>query len=244
MIKKEKTLLVLGGSSDMGMRLIFDTEKIYSKIIVQYRTESKELLYLKNRIGEKIELIKCDFFNSDEIESMMNYIIDKEFFPDHIVHFAATKLENQRFHKLDWSIFQKEIDVSLKSVVIVLNKFIPIMRKQKYGKIVIMLSQVVNNMPYPNISNYVVAKYALLGLVKSLAVEYAKDGITVNAISPSMVNTKFISEQPDILIRNHSEKSLIGRILECDDVVPSIRFLLSDEADCINGQNVSINCGE
>ena len=228
----------------MGMAFASLSEKDYAKIIVQYRTPSENLNKLRSKIGNKLILEQCDFSDENETSSFIERIIDSGHIPDHIVHFAATKIRNQRFHKIGWNNFSKGIDISVRSLVLALTRLLPYMKRKKYGKIVIMLSQAVNNMPYPNIADYVSIKYMLLGLMKSLAVEYAGDGITVNAVSPNWVNTKYISEQPGIIVRSHAENSPIGRLLECDDVVPTIRFLLSDEADCINGQNIFITCGE
>ena len=106
-----------------------------------------------------------------------------------------------------------------------------------------MLSYVVSHIAPAYCSNYVVTKYAMLGLMRALATEYASKGITVNGISPAWVNTKYIANQPDILIRQNEAASPTGQLLEVTDIVLSIRFLLSDGADCITGQNLTISCG-
>ena len=228
----------------MGMALAALSSKDYKKIIIQYRTFSESLKMLKAEMENKLILEQCDFSDKNETLAFIERVIESGFIPDHIVHFAATKSISQRFHKIGWNKFSNEIDISVRSLILILSKLLPYMMKKRYGKIVILLSQVVNNMPYPNIADYVSVKYMLLGLMKSLAVEYASKGITVNAVSPNWVNTKFINMQPQILVRSHAESSPIGRILECEDVVPTIKFLLSDKADCINGQNIFITCGE
>lgn len=68
---------------------------------------------------------------------------------------------------------------------------IPNMAKKKYGRIVFMLTSCTINNPPKYQSSYVTVKYALLGLMKALAVEYADRGITVNGVSPDMMETKF-----------------------------------------------------
>ena len=215
----------------MGMALAALSSKDYKKIIIQYRTFSESLKMLKAEMENKLILEQCDFSDKNETLAFIERVIESGFIPDHIVHFAATKSISQRFHKIGWNKFSNEIDISVRSLILILSKLLPYMMKKRYGKIVILLSQVVNNMPYPNIADYV-------------SVKYASKGITVNAVSPNWVNTKFINMQPQILVRSHAESSPIGRILECEDVVPTIKFLLSDKADCINGQNIFITCGE
>ena len=137
----------------------------------------------------------------------------------------------------------EKMDISFKSLILILQSFMPKMAKLKYGKVVLLLSFVIDGMPPKYCSNYVMTKYALLGLMKSLAVEYADKGITVNGISPAWVMTKYIDNQPDFLVEQNAQLSPIGRNLLVSDIVPSINWLLSDGADCVNGQNISITCG-
>ena len=75
----------------------------------------------------------------------------------------------------------------------------------------------------------------MLGLVKALATEYAPKGITVNGISPAWVNTKYIDNQPDILKEQAAMNSPMGRNLEVAEIIPTIEYLLSEGASCING---------
>ena len=88
---------------------------------------------------------------------------------------------------------------------------------------------------------YVVSKYALLGLTKALAAEYAEKGICVNALSPEMVETRFLSEIPELIVAAAAEKSRRDRILTVSEVLPAIEFLLSEASDTVNGQNLQIS---
>jgi 3-oxoacyl-[acyl-carrier protein] reductase len=87
---------------------------------------------------------------------------------------------------------------------------------------------------------YTTVKYALLGLMKSLATEYASKGITINGVSPDMIQTKFLSNLPGLIIEQYAESRPQKQILKVDDVIPTFAFLLSDGADNINGMNIGI----
>lgn len=239
----EKTLLVIGASSDMGVATIRAVKEEYMCIIAHYFHMNEKLEALQLELGKRMVCLQADLSNIEEVEKLIKTIRELGLQPSHIVHFPAPTFNNSRFHKLRWEVFQRQMDVSLKSLVIILQAFLPNMLKQQYGKVVIMLSVVVNNVPPAHISDYVVTKYALLGLVKALATEYADKGITVNGISPAMVQTKYIANQPEVIIEQRAQASPIGRNLVPEDVIPSIIYLLSDGADCINGQNISITCG-
>ena len=243
-MNNKKVLLVLGASSDLGVSLIENVADNYDCVIAHYRRMSEKLEELQNRYKEKLICLKADFCSEKECEIMIDDIKDKGLTPTDIVHFSSSNAEQLRFHKQSWASFQRLIDTSLKSLVQVLTAFLPAMSKQKYGRIVIMLTSYTINMPPRYLSAYVTVKYALLGLVKSLAVEYASKGITVNGVSPEMIETKFLADTPELIVKNNAEASPLGRNLVTDDVVPAIKFLLSDGAACITGQNIAITGGK
>ena len=237
----ERVILVTGASSDVGLELIKRIAPQYDLILGHYCHMSDALLRLKQELGEKLQLFQADFLNSSEVDKMIHDIDDKGHIPLHIVHLPAAKAVNQRFHKIVEEDFLESIEISIISIIKILKHYIPKMNKEKYGKIVFMLTAYTLNIPPKYQSAYVTTKYALLGLLKSLSVEYADKGITVNGVSPNMIDTKFLSDLPDIVIQQNASKTARGRNLEVEDVVPVFEYLLSKDADSITGQNIEIN---
>lgn len=240
-MERNNVLLVTGASSDMGIALMKDCAEKYDRIIAQYRTMNGELKKCIQE-HENIEAVCVDLEEEEQVIAFAEDLAGKNM-PAHMVHFPAPPCQNNKFHKIKWEVFQKEMDISLKAFVIIAQKVLPAMAKAGYGRIVLMLSFVTHHAAPAYCANYVTTKYALLGLMKALATEYAGKGITVNGVSPSWVMTKYISNQPEILIEQNAEASPLGRNLEVEDVIPAIEFLLSDEASCINGENMAISCG-
>ena len=97
--------------------------------------------------------------------------------------------------------------------------------------------------PPKNVSAYVVAKSALGGLAKSLAVEYAASGITVNMVAPCMMETRFLADTPDLIVQAAAASNPMGRNARVEDVVPAMEFLLSEEAGFITGVSLPITGG-
>jgi 3-oxoacyl-[acyl-carrier protein] reductase len=92
------------------------------------------------------------------------------------------------------------MEVSVHSIVLILQAFIPYMEKNRYGRIVFMLASYMQNYPAQYQSGYVTVKYALLGLMTSLTVEYADKVITVNGVSLDMMGIKFQSDIPEMIV--------------------------------------------
>lgn len=239
-MKENKVLLVTGGSSSVGLGLIVEVEKEYNTIWVHYNNSADRVNELKGRFGDKIKPVKADFSKEEDVINLIDTISDSKEIPDHIVHLAAIKSENKKFHKFNWNEYQDMIDTSLKPAVLILKKFLPFMSKNNYGKVVFMLSSFVNGATPKYQSPYIVSKYALYGLMRNLAAEYIEKGINVNAVSPDMMETEFIDNIPDIIKAQNVENSPIKRNLMVEDVIPTFKYLLSDGADTVYGQNIII----
>jgi 3-oxoacyl-[acyl-carrier protein] reductase len=235
-----KILFITGASSDVGTALIRNVANNYNVVLAHYCHWNNQLEQLKNDFGNKIYFYKSDFFDLNSIQEMIATIKNQQLEPDHIVHFPSPKMLTQKFIKTNWSQFEDGWEMSMHSAVTILQAFIPHMQKQKYGKIILMLTSCTLDMPPKYQTAYTTVKYALLGLMKSLATEYASKGITINGVSPDMIQTKFLSNLPGLIIEQYAESRPQKQILKVDDVIPTFAFLLSDGADNINGMNIGI----
>jgi len=235
-------VLIIGASSDIGLDLIksIDEECL---ILAHYNSSNENLLELSKSMNNELILLKADLSSSDDILSMITNIEKNYGTPNKIIHLAAPKFENIRFKDIGWDDFQNDIDISLKSIVLVLNRFLPKLAKQKKGKVVIMLSSVVMNIPPKALTQYTTVKYALLGLVKSLASEYADKNIQINSISPSMVETKFLDNINEKLVELGAYNHPLKRNAIVRDITPIIKLLISKESDYMNGINIPITGG-
>lgn len=106
-----------------------------------------------------------------------------------------------------------------------------------------MLSSYVANVPSKFQSPCISTKYDLLGLMRNLAAEYSAKNIAVNAVSPDMMETKFLSNIPDLIIEQNAKNLPIGRNIKIEEVVPAFEYLLSESANVVMGQNICIGGG-
>ena len=239
----DKILLITGASSEVGSELIKSIGFSYKKIWAHYNSSSESIEKLRNVLGEHIVPIQADFTSLESTQTIINTIKNSGDYPDHIVHLAAPKAKNLHFHKHSWDGIQTEIDVCLRSITMLLLEFIPKMAKKKHGKIVFMLTAYLLGLPPKFQTSYITVKHALLGLMRSLASEYAPKGIMINAVSPEMMETKFLSNLPEWILEQNASNSPLGRNIRVDEVVPAIIYLLSAASDSVTGQNIGITGG-
>lgn len=241
-----KVLLVTGASSDVGMKLLREVYTQYGRLYLQYRTMNSAFENLIRELSGQADIVplQADLSDMDSVGELIRRIKETEVLPDNIVHLAAPKANNKQFHKEKWDQFETGWEVGVHSIIAVLQAFLPSMVKQKYGRIVLMLTAYTQNNPPKFQTSYVTVKYALLGLMKSLSAEYADKGITVNGVSPGMMETKFLSGLPELIIEQNRVNSPLGRNIYVEEVIPVIRHLLSDLGASITGQNIIISGGQ
>lgn len=241
----EKVLLVTGASSELGINLINKVYSDYKRIYLQYRNMNDQLQETIDYLKDKTEIVlfKVDLSNVLDVNKMIADINESMILPNCIVHFPAPKAYNMQFHKDKWENYDLGWIVSVRSIVMILQAFMKNMARNKYGRIVFMLTNNTNNLPAKYQSSYVTVKYALLGLMKSLSVEYIDKGITVNGVSPDMMETKFLSNLPELIIEQNKANSPIGRNIYIKEVVPIMEYMLSDLGAAMTGQNIVISGG-
>lgn len=239
----KKILFIAGASSDVGTGLIKNCYMNYDLIYAHYNRTSAGLEEIKEQLGGRLKLFKADLLKMDETLELIEEIKKTGEMPTHFLHLPSAKYENYKFKKAKWDRFENDINIQLRSAVVLLNALLPEMSKNRYGKIVLMLSSVISDNAPKYLSSYVTVKYALLGLMKSLASEYADKSICINGISPCMMETKLLSEVSDIVIQQNAGSNPAGRNACVDDVIPAIEFLLSQDSDFITGQNIVISGG-
>ena len=234
-----KNLLITGASSDVGSALIQRIAGNYDKVIAHYRSSAEAVEKLQAQFGGKIVPLQADFADesqtNDFVEKLKNYRIS------HFVHIPAVPNTNKKFVKIVWADFEEHISVEVRSAYTVCSSIVPQMAKDGYGKIVFMLTEnVARSTPGKFAIPYTTSKYALLGLMKCLSAEFADKSITVNGVSPSMIETNFVSNLPELARQMNADKSPIKRNLVPDDVISAFEYLLSDGADCVTGINIQV----
>lgn len=235
-----KIFLVLGASSDVGIKLIdrINQTDDGAVIIAHYRNSNKTLLEMKGINNNYIDFVCADLSVQNEVEELIKYVKEKYVAPTHIIHLPASKFEYLKLKDIKWSEICTDLQIQVHSILSILQAFIPKMLKNDFNsKVLIMLSENTVCQPAKYTTAYTMVKYMLLGMINSLIEDYRGKKININAISPSMMNTKFLSQiDPRLLEMSGGNE----KMMDVEDVVPTMMYLLSSASDRINGMNVHI----
>lgn len=241
----EKVYLILGASSDLGCELIKqlaseENEKI--TIIAHYYSSCEKLNELACLYSNlTIYPMQSDLSDLSQTEDMIERIQNMNVVPTHIVSLSADTFHHTRISEWDSDLINRDMNIQVYSLAEVFKAFLPEMAKKMYGKVVVMLTAYTYGVPPKNMAGYVTVKYALLGLMKSMASDFGDKGICVNGVSPGMINTAFISGIGRKIKEFTAQSNTRHRLLETEDVVPAICFLLSEKSEFINGTNFNLS---
>jgi 2-hydroxycyclohexanecarboxyl-CoA dehydrogenase len=172
--------------------------------------------------------------------------VREQFGPILVLVNAAGITGFQKFSKLTFAEWSKNIDVNLNGVFHTIQAALPDMIEAGWGRIVNISSSSTHS-GQPLMAHYVAAKSAVNGLTKSLALEYGPAGITVNAVPPGFVDTPMLrgAERRGNLgdIEKNIAATPVRRMGRPEDIAAACAFFISDEASYITGQILGVNGG-
>jgi len=239
-----KVILVTGGSRGLGAclvrRMACDSA---NTVCFTYANSSDQAAALASG-GENIVAFRCDQKSEEQVKNCHRAIHDRYGRLDVLINNACSAFLPCDVLTSEWYYFQELLDTNLKGSFLHMRYAAQIMKQQGGGSIINILSSYVLNPPPEKISFYITAKYALLGLTRAAAVELIKYGITVNAISPGLMETELSGYLPRKFLEVCRVRNPMKRLTEPSDVADVAEFLVSERAKFLNGINIPVNGGE
>ncbi|HZH69713.1 MAG TPA: SDR family oxidoreductase [Flavobacteriaceae bacterium] len=256
MKNQTNTTIIITGAG-MGLGLATAKELASNGInlsLVDYN--EKSLAAAKAEINQqfpdvKIHTVAADVSNEDAVKNYVEETVKKFGRIDGLYNNAGIEGKQAGITEYEVAIFKKVIDINLMGVYYGLRYVIPIMQKQKFGRIVNAASVggirgVLNQMPY------VASKHAVSGMTKNAALEYGRDGILTNAIAPGAILTPMVADafkqvnptDPKAAEAEYAQRNPTKRLGQPHEVAKLVAFLLSEENGYVNGQTIAIDGGE
>ena len=239
------TYLITGATSDVGRALI---ERLLGQnpgalVFAQGCGDLDKLAPLFQRFPGQIRPFDVDLSDRAKVDTFMQLVETSCPPPTHFIHLPALPVINTKFKSFDQTRFDKDLEIQVHSAIRICRAVVPAMARAKFGRVLFIQTSYTIGCPPKNTAAYVTAKSAIGGLMKSLAVEYAKFGVTVNCVAPSMMETNFLKDTPDLIVQAAAADNPMGRNATPEDVVPAMAFLLSDEAGFITGVTLPVTGG-
>ena len=231
-----KVAFVTGGASGIGEAVARQLAERGAKVVVaDLKLEgAQKLVDAIKAAGGEAAAVAVDVGKIDQVEKAVKFATDTYGALHVAVNNAgiggtAAPLADYTFE--DW---HKVIDVNLSSVFYSMKYEIPAMLKSGGGAIVNMAS-ILGSVAFPNAPAYVTAKHGVVGMTKSAALDYARQGIRVTAVGPGFIETPLLAALPEEAHEGLKAIHPIGRLGRSEEVAALTLFLLSDAASNITG---------
>lgn len=239
-----KCAIITGGSRGIGRAICLKLaeEKNYH-LLINYNsneTAAKETLFEVEKLGSTGEILKFDVANAEETQKVLEEWQENN--ADSLVEVIVNNAGITRDGLFMWmkhEDWDNVINTSLNGFFNVTNFFIQKMLRNKYGRIINMVS-VSGLKGTAGQTNYSAAKGAVIGATKALAQEVAKRNITVNAVAPGFIKTDMTQD-----FNEEELKAMIpaNRFGEAEEVADLVQFLASKKSSYITGEIININGG-
>ncbi|MBF0269868.1 MAG: SDR family oxidoreductase [Alphaproteobacteria bacterium] len=208
---------------------------------------------LRSRHGIEVCASAADIADEAQVKAAFAQCMDQQGPVDILVNNAGIAL-SAPFMKSDAAFWKKILDVDLMGAVFAAQAVLPGMQKANWGRIVNIASTAgLTGMAY--IAAYCAAKHAMVGFTRSLAIELAKTGVTVNAVCPGYTDTDIVAQSLDTITaktgrsRDEALAQLLahnpqGRLVQPSEVGGTVAWLCSDAANSVTGQSIVLAGGE
>ena len=255
MMKKVKNVLITGGLGGIGLNICKLFIKDHNVIIVDNKLPNKSFAKKLSDINKKNLILykKIDLTKTSQIKNLFQQLKKKFSSIDILINCAGiqhiSSVEN--FSEEMW---EKVISVNLSSSFYTSKYVLPLMKKNKWGRI-INIASAHGQVASVNKSGYVASKHGMIGLTKTIALETATMPITCNAICPGWVDTPLVSRQIEQRVKKNKtsrkkeelnllkEKQPNLSFIKGSDIAALAYFLCTDEAKDITGSSINIDGG-
>ncbi len=239
-----KTALVTGASRGIGRAIAFALARAGANVAVSCNTAGKLAEEVRDEIrklGRKAEAYAHNVADLPEVEKLHEEIV-RDFGQVDIIVNNAGITRDKSFRKMTKEMWDTVMKVDLDGVFLVTKQFIDAMADRGWGR-VINISSVIGEVGNFGQSNYAAAKAAVIGFTKALAREYARKGVTVNAIAPGFIKTEMTEAVPPAALDSIVQVTPVGRLGTPEEVAAGVVYLASDAAAFITGHVLDINGG-
>ena len=241
----KKVAFITGGSRGIGKAISERFAKEGYNLVINYKENDKQANEIKKQLEEKFEIevmiIKTDLSKEESIKNMIDEVYKKYSKIDVLVNNAGVVIDKE-FTKRSVNDWKETLSVNLIAPFVLTKLIGTKMYNEKSGVIINISSTNGLNTNYPTSVDYDCSKSGLISLTYDSAVEFAPY-VRVNCIAPGWVNTEMSKDIEDKFIKEESERILVKRFGEPEEIANVVYFLASKEASFINSEVIKVDGG-
>ncbi len=241
-----RVALVTGGMGGLGEAICIKLAALGYKVVTTHspnNTKADEWLTTMRNMGYGFRAYPCDVADFDSCKACVD-LVTKEVGPVDVLVNNAGITRDMTFKKMTKADWDAVVSTNLDSVFNMAKQVVDGMVERKWGR-VINVSSVNGQKGAFGQTNYSAAKAGMHGFTKALALEVARNGVTVNTISPGYIGTKMVMAIPqEILDSKILPQIPVSRLGKPEEIAGLVAYLSSEEAAFVTGANISINGGQ
>tara|TARA_Y100001968_G_scaffold328625_1_gene376179 strand:- start:2807 stop:3526 length:720 start_codon:yes stop_codon:yes gene_type:complete len=234
-----RVALITGGTRGIGAAISIKLKETGYNVAAIYAGNDEEATKFSRE--NKIDVFKWSIGNYEECVAGIKRV-EQRLGPVDVLVNNAGITKDSMFHKMSKEQWCDVIDINLNGLFNMTHPVWEGMRTRGFGRIV-NISSINGQKGQLGQANYSAAKAGELGFTKSLALEGARKGITVNAICPGYINTDMVKAMNERAIELTKSQIPVGRLGEPKDIARCVTFLVADEASFITGSTITANGG-
>ena len=248
MTDSEKVAWVTGSSTGIGRAVATELARQDYRVVVHYNASEDEARGVVESIessGGEASLVSGDVSDAAEVKRMVGEIEDRYGRVDVLVNNAGSLIERRSLAEMTEDLWDRVMDVNLKSVYLCSQAVLPMMKERGSGRIVNVTSVAARNGGGPGSVAYATAKAGVSNLTHAMAKELVSDNILVNGVAPGIITTPFHERFTPPDVREQMTSGIpIGREGTPEETARVVAFLVSPSADYLVGEIIEANGGQ
>ena len=241
-----KVVLVTGGTSGIGKTTAIEFAGAGAKVVLTGRREKEgeEVVRKIKKLGGDAAFVRTDIAKDADVKRMVDFTVDKYGKLDVAFNNAGVEWKGPLDQATE-AEYRRIFDINVWGVLNSMRHEIPVMLKNGGGAI-INTSSIAGHVGFPQVSIYIASKHAVEGMTKSIALEFAKQNIRVNAIAPGVIATDMLDRfaGKDGEMRESLDSiSPVGRTGVSEEIAAAVLYLCSDDAKFTTGTSLVVDGG-